>query len=79
MSDAVLIALMGLIGTVTSILVSAFVYLRLGRVATKIDGRMTNLLDAVESKAVAQIGQAHAEGVLVGTAAEQSRTAEPQK
>ena len=72
MSDVVILAIIGLIGTITTALISAFVYLRLGRVEMKVDGKMDKLLEA-------SVGQAHAEGVHEGVQAEQIRTSDAQK
>ena len=74
-----MLAIIGLIGTITTACISAFVYLRLGKVETKVDGKMTELIKVVETKAIAQIGQAKAEGIIEGTQAEQIRTSDAQK
>jgi hypothetical protein len=66
-SDAVIISMIGLLGTLGTALITAFVYIKLGRVETKVDGKMDALL-------AASIGRAQAEGVTAGEQAQRDRT-----
>ena len=70
-SDAVILAIIGLIGTTITASITGFVYIKLGRVETKVDGKMDALL-------AASIGRAAAEGKAEGEQVQRDRASLPE-
>ena len=77
--NQVLIAIIAMIGTVLTSAISAYVLVRTGRIQQAVK-ETHDLVDGVNEKlSAAQIGQAKAEGITAGEAAQRDRQAAPEQ